>query len=144
MDMVCKTLTIGDYDRIISLWGRAGLPFKPNGRDSREMIAAEMSRDYCSFFGFFQDNEMLVVGIASYDGRRGWINRVAVDPDYRGAGLGGRMIEECEKFIGQFGEVVPCALIEEENVPSMACFKKSGFVCENTIKYWTKRPRADL
>ena len=144
MDLTCRVLTSTDYDAIIDLWARAGLPFRPNGRDSRKMIEVEMSREFCQFVGLFDKDKMLAVGIASYDGRRGWINRVAVDPDHRGIGLASRIIEECERFINSFGEVVPCALIEDENLPSMACFKKAGFVYEGYLQVWTKRPRPDL
>lgn len=144
MDLVCRTLSGKDYDAIVELWARSGLPFKPNGRDGRTMLEAEMQRHHCSFIGLFDNDRMIAVGIASFDGRRGWINRVAVDPDFRGRGLGSRMIDECEKFINSFGETVPCALIEDENTPSMACFKKAGFVYEGYLQVWTKRPRPDL
>ncbi len=35
--------------------------------------------------------------------------------------------------------VVICALIDEMNTPSMDCFEKSGFACEPTFRYFTKR-----
>ncbi len=144
MDKQIRRLYIDDYNEIIRIWSISGLPFKPNGRDSHTMIEAEMAREYCAFFGLFIERRMVGVIIAQYDGRRGWINRLAVDPDYRGIGLAGDLIEAAEEFLNDYGEVVICGLIEDENTPSMACFEKSGYTCENTIKYWTKRPRPDL
>ncbi|MFQ5499873.1 MAG: GNAT family N-acetyltransferase, partial [Candidatus Zixiibacteriota bacterium] len=113
-----RRLTIDDYDQIINLWLAAGLPFKPDGRDSRSMMREEMALTHCAFFGFFQGDSMLAVGIANYDGRRGWVNRVAVHPDHRGLGLAKQMIRACESFLMEQGAVVICALIEEENYPS--------------------------
>lgn len=138
-----QQLTIDDYDSIIRVWRRAGMPYKPRGRDSREMIAAEMSRDYCAHFGLFVEKKMIGVGIANFDGRRGWINRVAIDPDFRGKGLAGLLIEAGESFLRKIGAVVICALIEEMNTPSMDCFVKSGYSCEPEIKYFTKRDSPD-
>jgi len=144
MDRQIRKLTIDDYENIIRVWSVAGLPFKPTGRDSREMMAAEMSLDACAYFGLLIDSRLVGIVIAQYDGRHGWVNRLAIDPDYRGIGLAGDLIETCEKFFERFGEVVVSALIEDENTPSMSCFKKAGFECYTSISYWSKRPRTDL
>ncbi len=144
MDKQIRRLTIDDYDAVIRVWELAGLPIKPNGRESREMIEKEMARDHCAFFSVFDDDKMVAVAIAQYDGRRGWINRLAVEPDYRGQGLALELVAECEKFLEQYGEVVIAVLVEDVNSPSMALFEKAGYVCMNEIKYWSKRPRADL
>lgn len=144
MDKQIRRLTIDDYDALVRVWGLAGLSIRPNGRESREMIEKEMARDLCAFFGVFDGDKMVAVTIAQYDGRRGWINRLAVEPDYRGQGLALELVAECEKFLEQYGEVVIAALVEDVNSPSLALFEKAGYVCMNEIKYWSKRPRADL
>jgi ribosomal protein S18 acetylase RimI-like enzyme len=144
MDKRFRRLTIDDYDDMLRVWEVSGLPFKPNGRESRAMIAAEIDRDHCAFFGVFDGDLMVGVTIAQYDGRRAWINRLAVDPDYRGRGLAFELIELSEEFLARYGEHLVCALIEEMNSPSMELFEKAGFVCLNEIKYWSKRPRSDL
>ena len=143
MNQQLRRLDVSDYDAIISLWSDAGLPFKPRGRDSQAMMAVEMSLPQCAFFGLFEDDKLLAVGIAEFDGRRGWINRLAVHPDHRGEGLAGRVIHECEYFLEMQGAVVIAALIEEVNFPSMACFHKEGFVCLEEYKLFTKRKSPD-
>ena len=94
-----RQLTIEDYDDIMRVWEIAGLPIKPLGRESRKYFTREMSNPNVAVFGIFVDDRMLAVGLANWDGRRGWINRVAVDPDHRGMGLGGRMIKVCEAWL---------------------------------------------
>lgn len=138
-----RRLSIADYEAIISLWGDAGLPCKPLGRDSREMMAKEMAMPQCAFFGLFDGERMLALGIANFDGRRGWVNRVAVDPDHRGRRLAAEIMRECEQFLREQGAVVMCALIEEINGPSITCFQNAGYVCEPPIRYFTKRRSAD-
>jgi ribosomal protein S18 acetylase RimI-like enzyme len=144
MDKRFRRLTINDYDDMIQVWNLAGLPTKPNGRESRAMVGAEIGRDHCAYFGVFDGEKMVGVTIAQYDGRRGWINRLAVDPDYRGLGLGVELLKKSEEFLGQYGEVVIAALVEDVNAPSMALFEKAGYVCMTEVKYWSKRPRPDL
>jgi len=144
MDKQIRRLTIDDYDEMIRVWSISGLPFKPNGRESRPMIEAELAHQYCAFYGVFDADKLVGLTIVQYDGRRGWINRLAVDPDYRGRGLALDLIAKGEEFLARYGEGLVCALIEDMNSPSMGLFEKAGFVCLNEIKYWSKRPRADL
>jgi len=134
-----RRLSIDDYEEIVNLWADAGLPFKPKGRDSRAMMAKELQQESVAYFGLYEENNLLAVGIANYDGRRGWINRVAVDPDKRGEGLAGMIIEECEKFMRARGAVVLTALIEDINEPSISCFQKAGYICDRSWLYFSKR-----
>jgi GNAT superfamily N-acetyltransferase len=138
-----RELSIDDYDEIIRIWSIAGLPYKPKGRDSRELMKKEMDYPVCAFYGLFEEDVLVGVVIANFDGRRGWINRLAVDPDFRGRGLAGELIARAEEFLHEKGALVICALIEEINYPSISCFQGNGYNCEHNIKYFTKRPSAD-
>jgi GNAT superfamily N-acetyltransferase len=144
MDKQVRRLTIDDYDEMIRVWSIAGLTFKPTGRESRELLGAELGREFAAAFGIFDTDRMVALGIANYDGRRSWINRVAVDPDYRGLGLGGEIIGLCEEFLSRFGDVMFCALIEDPNYPSMSLFEKHGYKCLRNVTYWSKRPHPDF
>jgi ribosomal protein S18 acetylase RimI-like enzyme len=139
MSTAIRPLSIADYYDILKLWSLAGLPHKPLGRDSRESMAREMALPISRYFGMFENDTMLGVIIANYDGRRGWLNRLAIHPEYRGQRLAGELIREAEAFLEELGAVVNCGLIEEMNTPSMACFERAGYVCETTIRYFTKR-----
>lgn len=143
METEIRQLSIDDYDEIIHVWLISGLPFKPKGRDSRELIEIEMNRSHCAYFGLEVDSRLIGVAIADWDGRRGWVNRVAIDPDFRGQQLAAKLIDKCEEFMVKQGALVICALIEDANTPSMSTFERSGYVCEGEIKYWTKRSSAD-
>jgi len=139
-----KRLTIDDYDEIVRIWAISGLPYKPKGRDSRELIAKEMKNPGCAFWGLLEDGIIVGVMIANFDGRRGWINRLAIDPDFRGRKLAGVLIEKGEEFLKQRGALVICALIEDINYPSISAFQQAGYFCENEIKYFAKRPSYDV
>jgi len=67
-------LTIKHYDQIIRVWGDAGLPYKPSGRDSKESIAREMQRADTVYLGIFVNDRLVAVGVATTDGRKGWNN----------------------------------------------------------------------
>ncbi len=143
MTDIVRILTTDDYDDLIRVWAEAGLPFKPQGRDTRERIALEMQRTDSAFFLFSEDGRLVAVGLATYDGRKGWIQRVAVDPERRGQGLAGKIIAACEKFLKDLdAEVISC-LIEDLNYPSISVFKKAGYSCWGNILYFSKRDSSD-
>lgn len=133
-----------DYDEILNVWTLAGLPFKPNGRDSRELMSIEMDNPCCNFYGMYDNDNLIGVVIANFDGRRGWINRLAIIPDHRGKNLGQFLIKKAEQFLYEIGANVICALIEDINYPSISSFQKSGYNCENEIKYFAKRPGPEM
>jgi len=138
-----RKLTIDDYDALIKVWADAGLPYRPFGRDSRERMEIEMQREDTEFIGLFLNGRLVALGLVTYDGRKGWINRVAVDPDYRNQGFASRIIEESERFLHGLGAEIIACLIEEYNTPSMALFQKHGYLYGEDIHYFSKRKSED-
>ncbi|UCD17808.1 MAG: GNAT family N-acetyltransferase [Candidatus Zixiibacteriota bacterium] len=135
-----RHLDLSDYDGLIRLWQICGLDHRPKGRDSREAMAGDFARAETCVLGMHDDNRLIGSIIGSSDGRKGWINRLAVDPDYRGRDLGGLLISACEDFLHGLGIRVIAALIEDENTPSMTAFAKAGYEAWENIVYFSKRP----
>jgi len=134
-----RKLTIDNYDDIVGLWNRADLSYKPEGRDSRLSIASEMEANPDFFMGAYAGNKLVGTVIASWDLRKGWINRLAVDPTYRRKGVAETLIAEAEKVLRKKGAKIICALIEGYNSGSMELFKKCGYVEDRDVTYFSKR-----
>jgi len=140
-----RTLTIQDYDAMVELWKRAGLPFKPKGRDSRQMIEKQMKTFPEFFIGAVHNGKLVGVVIGSYDERmKGWINRLAVDPEYRRRGIAQQLINAVEKALEKRGAAIFCALIETPNDESLGLFQKRGYTAHRDILYVTKRKSQDI
>lgn len=137
--MKIRTLTISDYDQIVALWHKAGLPFRPEGRDRKDAIQAQMTINPDFFVGAFEDDRLVGVVIASTDGRRGWINRLAVDSDCRRRGVAKALISEAERILRKHGLRIFCALIENNNTSSMQLFRNCGYRAHHDILYLSKR-----
>jgi len=139
-EITFRKLTINDYDQMIGLWKKADLPYKPKGRDSREAIKRQIEADPELFLGAFHGERLVGTVIGSYDSRmKGWINRLAVDPEYRGKGIAQRLVTEMEQILKGKGVVVIAALIELPNPASINLFKKLGYTVHDDIVYVTKR-----
>ena len=139
-EITLRKLAINDYDQMIRLWKKADLPYKPKGRDSREAIKRQIEACSELFLGAFQGERLVGTVIGSYDFRmKGWINRLAVDPEYRGKGIAQRLVTEMEQILKGKGVVVIAALIELPNPASINLFKKLGYTVHDDIVYVTKR-----
>lgn len=137
--MKIRRLTTSNYEQMKGLWSGADLPFKPKGRDSKKAIADEMRTNPDFFFGAFEGDSLIGAVILTSDLRKGWINRLAVDPDHRHSGVARALIEESERIFRKHGLKIFCALIEDYNVASRQLFKKCGYVEHRDILYFSKR-----
>jgi ribosomal protein S18 acetylase RimI-like enzyme len=142
--MKIRRLTISDYEAMTKLWAKARLPFKPQGRDSEEAMKAQMSASPRFFLGAYEGKCLVGTVILSCDLRKGWINRLAVDPDYRRRNIAKTLIVESEKTLRNAGVKIFCALIDDGNMASRELFKKCGYVEHRDIVYFSKRDSAEV
>jgi len=124
---------------IPGLWARAGLSFRPRGRDSLTRLKKQLQAAPDLFVGAFIADKLVGVSIASDDGRKGWINRLAVLPEARRKGIATKLIRECERALERRGHKLFSVLIEDYNRPSMKLFENAGYRREKDIIYYTKR-----
>jgi ribosomal protein S18 acetylase RimI-like enzyme len=77
--------------------------------------------------------------LATHDGRKGWINRLAVDAALRKRGIGARLVREAERRLEALGMDILACLIEDDNAVSMEVFEKLGYKKHPEIIYFAKR-----
>lgn len=137
--MEIRSLNIDDYNAVIQLWERARLEYKPKGRDSRDAISRQIELNPDLLLGAFDNERLIGVIIGSFEGRKGWISRLAVDPMYRKRGIAKILIENIECILRKRGAKIICALIEDWNKNSMRLFEKCGYIKDDSIIYFSKR-----
>jgi N-acetylglutamate synthase len=134
-------LAESDYEEILALWKRAGLTVRAEGRDSAGAFARQMGWGVQRVAGLRDGDRLVAVAVLTHDGRKGWINRLAVDPACRRRGLAQRLIAEAERwFTQEVGLEVWAALIERENTASQALFESMGYGRHDLV-YVSKRTR---
>lgn len=133
-----------DHARLLALWQAAGLPAKPLGRDSLEAFEAQQASGLQAVLGV-EDEAGVLIGcvIATHDGRKGWINRLAVHPAQRGKGIAGQLIAAAEEHLRSLGITVTAAMIESGNEASLRAFLKAGYEDHQGWHYVSKRPGKD-
>jgi ribosomal protein S18 acetylase RimI-like enzyme len=87
--------------------------------------------------------DLVGVVLGTHDGRRGWINRLAVAPAHQRRGIAGRLVREVESRVEALGIEIVAAIIESENEVSLGFFQAIGYVHNPEIEYVSKRRSAD-
>jgi len=128
-----------DHGQTLDLWKRANLPMKPDGRDRLSRIEREIKRSSTFFRVAEVDGRIIGTVLATHDGRKGWINRLAVHPDFQGRGIGRMLLRLAERFLTQAGIDIIACLIEGDNPLSMAFFAHAGYTKHESIVYFTKK-----
>lgn len=90
-----------DRDSVVALWQRCDLtrPWNDPFRDIERKIASQPA------LFFVAEIEGRVVGsaMAGWDGHRGWVNYLAVDPEERCRGLGRALMDAAENALADLG-----------------------------------------
>jgi GNAT superfamily N-acetyltransferase len=126
------------------LWEAAALDYRPQGRDSVANMTAQWQANRGGFIGAFDGNCLAGFVLATDDGRRGWINRVAVRPEYRRTGLGGALIRAAETELRRRKLQIIAALIEEDNNASRKLFDSEEYIYMPEVVYYSKRDSWDV
>jgi ribosomal protein S18 acetylase RimI-like enzyme len=120
-----REFRLGDYDRVVELWKESGLILRPG--DERAGVELKLQRDPDLFLVAESDEEMLGVVLGAWDGRRGWVNHLAVRTGYRRSGIGKSLMNELEKRLIMKGALKVNAQIYQSNKESLAFFKSMNY-----------------
>ncbi len=134
-----RNLNISNYNEILNLWNKARLAIKPYGRDSQQAITKQMKLNPEGFIGVFTEGKLVGIIIVTDDTRKGYLNRIAVDPGFKGKGIGKLLTKTAENLLTSRGIKVISLLIESDNLSSRALALKAGFVEHKNITYFSKR-----
>ena len=127
MAVQIRGLRRSDYDAMIVLFQVSGLNPKTKGRDSPRSFSEQLRRNRGSYVGAFDGDRLVGAVLGTSDTRKGWINRLAVHPDYRRRSIAARLVRACERVFREQGLKMFAALIEPENRASETLFRSLGY-----------------
>jgi ribosomal protein S18 acetylase RimI-like enzyme len=114
-----------DAPALIELWRAAGLGFRP------EQVAAELAevtRRDPDIVLVAEDSDGLAASVfGAYDGRRGWVNRLATRPDRRGEGLARALLARLEEALTAKGCRKVNLLITSDNAGVVEFYRGAGY-----------------
>ena len=123
--MRIREFTIDDYPTVRDLWQTAGLNLRPG--DDLEDVKLKLQRDPDLFLVAEEGERIVGSVIGGWDGRRGWIYHLAVNPERQRKGIGMGLVREVEKRLVAKGAKKVNAQVYKWNEKSSEFFKAIGY-----------------
>lgn len=130
-----------DEPAVIQLWGRCGL-LRP-WNDPHKDIARKKRVQRELFVVGTIVGEIVAAAMAGYDGHRGWINYLAVDPAHQRQGLAAALMAHLEGKLRAMGCAKINLQIRRDNLEAIAFYRRIGFVEDAAVSYGKRLVRDD-
>lgn len=123
--MKIRTIALKDYDKLIQFWEAH---YFIRGIDSLKYFKLFLEKNPNLSIFAEENGEIVGTALGSFDGRRGYIQKLVVHKNYRRKGIGQQLIKRAVKKLQAAGALYIPINCEEELVPFyIKCgFKKTG------------------
>ena len=120
-----------ETEAVVALWDACDL-IRP-WNDPRRDIERKLRVDPELFLVAVEEELVLGSVMAGYEGHRGWINYLAVDPSRRRQGLGTRLMDEAERLLEKRGCPKINLQIRSENADVIAFYGALGYQTDDVV-----------
>ena len=121
----------GDASRVIALWRRCGLtrPWNDPEQDFRRAVEAPASAIL-----LLEAPEVLAAAVmVGFDGHRGWVYYLAVDPEQRRQGIGRQMMAAAEDWLRVCGAPKIQLMVREDNADAIGFYEALGLERQEVV-----------
>lgn len=122
-----RPFTLDDYEAVYALWKRAGPGIHLRQSDTRAEIEKKLARDPDLFLVAEREGQIVGAVLGGWDGRRGLVYHLAVDPVYRRQGIGRALMEELERRLAAKGCLRYYLLVARKNQEAIAFYRALGW-----------------
>lgn len=127
-----------DYEAVYALWKSIERGVRIGRSDTPAEIEKKLSRDPDLFLVAEAEGAIIGSVIGGYDGRRGLIYHLAVAPDYRGQGIGSRLMEEVEARLRAKGCLKCYLLVTADNPEAELYYQHRGWQHMDSVRLYGK------
>ncbi|MDG0869418.1 GNAT family acetyltransferase [Candidatus Lucifugimonas marina] len=129
--MEIRTFQESDRSAVVTLWRRCELVRPQNDPDSD--IDLKMSFQPELFLVGVDEGSVIGTVMGGYEGHRGWINYLAVDPDRQSVGLGATLMEYAEAKLRELGCVKINLQVRSSNEKVLGFYRAIGYLEDDVI-----------
>ena len=134
--MIYRNMKLSDHEAVMALWRTC------NGISLRDADSCQNTEKYLERnpgLSFVALDETGIVGtlMAGHDGRRGYIQHLAVAPERRGVGVGDKLVELCLDALKLQGIVKSHVHVLHDNGAGRAFWSNRGWVHRAEIEMYS-------
>jgi len=124
-----------DSDKVIALWEKAGLlrPWNNPNKDIARKLQEMAVNSYSWFWVAEQNGVIIATAMAGYDGHRGSVNYLGVDPDVQQSGVGRRIMQRIEADLIAAGCPKLNLQVRDDNIDVLAFYDRLDYQRDATI-----------
>jgi ribosomal protein S18 acetylase RimI-like enzyme len=126
-----RSYQASDESAVIDLWHRCNLVVPQNKPKKDIEMKLKIQPDL--FFVGTVGGRIAATVMAGYDGHRGWIYYLAVDPDYQRKQIGRRMMEKAESELQKLGCPKINLQVRTSNQAVISFYERLGFSNDDVI-----------
>ena len=132
-DFLIRSSTPQEAEAVLALWRQAGAT--PTVTDTAEHVRHALASGSAWMLVALVRGRGRIVGslLASFDGWRGHLYRLAVHPDYRRRGIARALVAEAGRRLVERGAQRIIALVEKDNPTAMAFWKAAGYQLDTRL-----------
>ena len=125
----------GDSDKVIALWEKAGLlrPWNDPQKDITRKLQEMAVNSYSWFWVAETDGVIIAAAMAGYDGHRGSVNYLGVDPDVQQSGIGRVIMQRIEEDLIAAGCPKLNLQVRSDNVDVLAFYDRLDYQRDATL-----------
>jgi ribosomal protein S18 acetylase RimI-like enzyme len=116
-----------DYEAALHLWARSGPGVHVGRSDEPQEIRKKVGRDPELFLVAEMGSKLVGTAIGGFDGRRGMVYHLAVDPDYRQVGIGSALMAVLEQRLRSLGCIRAYLMVVPGNTDAMSFYEAIGW-----------------
>jgi ribosomal protein S18 acetylase RimI-like enzyme len=120
-----------DEAAVIDVWRRCELlrPWNDPHKDIARKLRVQPELFLVGEIG----GRIVATVMAGYDGHRGWVNYLGVDPDRRGRGLGRMLMTEVERLLDARGCPKVNLQVRGSNAAAIEFYRRLGYAVDDTV-----------
>ena len=124
-----------DSDEVIALWEKAGLlrPWNNPNKDIARKLQEMAVNSYSWFWVAEQNGVIIATAMAGYDGHRGSVNYLGVDPDVQQSGVGRLIMQRIEADLIAAGCPKLNLQVRDDNIDVLAFYDRLDYQRDATI-----------
>jgi ribosomal protein S18 acetylase RimI-like enzyme len=128
-----RPFTLRDQKAVVKLWNDCGLVVPVN--DPLQDIRRKLKVQPKLFLVAEKKGRVVGTVMGGFDGHRGWINYLAVDPKLQKSGLGRLLMEKIEIPLRKMGCPKINLQVRESNLEVAAFYERIGYSRDRVISY---------
>ena len=118
-----------DRSQVIALWNEVFAYPEPHN-DPAESIRRKLAVKDDLFLVAVEDSKVLGTAMGGYDGHRGWVYSLAVDPEHRRKGIGTALMRSLEEKLESLGCPKLNLQVLNHNLGVVAFYESLGYKVE--------------